>query len=60
MLEGMYKCNQWQNEAIAGGYTTGCATIFVPTREDEDGTCNLRIDRKVLMDAIYKFGLTKL
>lgn len=60
MLEGMYSCNLWKDEEIQGGDTTGCVTILIPTGENEDGTCNIRIDRKILMDAIHKFGLTKL
>jgi hypothetical protein len=45
---------------MQGGITSGCVTIFVPTSEDEDGSCNIRMDRNLLMQAIHKFKLTNL
>ncbi|KAL5365870.1 hypothetical protein BJX96DRAFT_180225 [Aspergillus floccosus] len=60
MLEGIYSSRLWSEEVIQGGDTSGCLTIFIPTREEEDGSCNIRVDRKVLMQAIHRFGMTKL
>ena len=45
---------------MQGGRTSGCVMIIVPTSEEEDGSCNLRVDRDVLMEAIHKFGLSDL
>jgi hypothetical protein len=59
MLEGIYTSKQWIGERELGSNTSGCVTIFVPTGE-EDGTCNIRVDRNVLMKAIRKFGLSNL
>jgi hypothetical protein len=34
--------------------------VIVPTDEGEDGSCNLRVNRNVLIDAIDNFGLSDL
>ncbi|KAF4228718.1 hypothetical protein CNMCM6805_001901 [Aspergillus fumigatiaffinis] len=60
MSQGIYSSKQWTNEEIQGGSTSGCVTIFIPTSEDEDGSCNIRVNRTLLMQAIHKFKMTKL
>ncbi|KAE8162677.1 hypothetical protein BDV40DRAFT_264835 [Aspergillus tamarii] len=60
MQEGIYSSRLWSEEEMQGGDTSGCLTIFIPTREEEDGSCNIRVDRNVLMRAIHRFGMTKL
>ena len=60
MLQGIYTSKQWTRERMQGGKTSGCVTIIVPTADDEDGSCNIRVDRNVLMEAIHKFRLSDL
>jgi hypothetical protein len=47
-------------EQAEGGKTTGCLTILIPTSQDQDGSCTIKVERKTLMQAINKFKLTKL
>lgn len=58
--QGIYRSNQWAQEASQGGSRTGCLTIFIPTSQDQDGSCTIRVDRMTLMQAINKFKMTKL
>lgn len=60
MEQAVYSSRQWASEELQGGETSGCVTIFIPTREDEDGSCNIRVDRNLLMGAIHRFKMTKL
>ncbi len=59
VLEGIYTSQQWTTERKQGTRTSGFATLIVPTGE-EDGSCNIVIDRKVVMKAIRKYGLSDL
>ena len=45
---------------MQGGETTGFVTIFIPTDEDKDGSCNIRVDRNALMQTIHNFSMTQL
>ena len=44
---------------MQGVKTSSCVTVFVPSGQ-KDGTCNIIIDRKVVMEAIHKFQLSDL
>lgn len=60
LLPGIHTSKQWTRERLQGGKTSGCVTIIVPTSEEEDGSCNIRINRDLLMEVIHTFGLSNL
>ncbi|KAL2816401.1 hypothetical protein BDW59DRAFT_175782 [Aspergillus cavernicola] len=60
MEEGIYSSQEWAKEETQGGNTTGCLTIIIPTNEHEDGSCNIRVNRTLLMQAIHDFRMTRL
>ncbi|KIW63478.1 hypothetical protein, variant [Phialophora macrospora] len=60
LLLGIYTSNQWTRERTQGSQTSSCMMVVLPTDENEDGFCNLRVKRDVLIDAIYNFGLADL
>ena len=56
---GIYTSQQVKEEVIQGVKTSGCVSVFVPTGQ-KDGSCNLILARKVLIEAIHKFTLSDL
>jgi hypothetical protein len=48
-----------KEEETQGLKTSSCVTVIVPTGH-KDGTCNIVIDRKVVMEVIEKFKLSDL
>ncbi|GJP97035.1 hypothetical protein AnigIFM60653_002359 [Aspergillus niger] len=60
MMEGIVSSQEWAKEESQGGNTTGCLTIIIPTNEHEDGSCNIRVNRKLLMQTIHDFRMTSL
>ncbi|QQK44710.1 hypothetical protein Pdw03_8611 [Penicillium digitatum] len=58
--QGTYNSKQWDQEKAQGGSKTGCLTILIPTNQDQDGSCTIRVERKTLIQSIKKFKLTKL
>lgn len=57
--QGIYTSKQVKKEETQGVKTSSCVTVIVPTGQ-EDGTCNIIIDRKTVMEAIHKFQLSDL
>jgi hypothetical protein len=58
--QGTYNSIQWGQEISQGGSKTGCLTILIPTNQDQDGSCTIRVERKTLIQAIKRFKLEKL
>jgi len=59
MEEGLYKSRLYTGEDTQKAKTSSCLSILIPTA-DQDGGCTLVVDRKVLINAIFKFGLSEL
>lgn len=57
MLRGVYASKQHKDD-MDHGSKTSAAMIFVPTQEDQDGSCTLRVERNVLLEAIHTYRLT--
>lgn len=56
---GICTSQQAKKEEEKGLKTSSCVTVFVPAGE-KDGTCNIVIDREVVMNAIRRFELSDL
>ncbi|KAF2752487.1 hypothetical protein EJ05DRAFT_321124 [Pseudovirgaria hyperparasitica] len=60
IVAGILSSQAVKGEKSHGLAQTGSLTVMVPTSSLEDGSCNILVDRKTLMDAIYKFGFKEL
>ncbi|KAJ5366149.1 hypothetical protein N7541_000090 [Penicillium brevicompactum] len=60
ILQGVVTSQMWATEEAQGGNTTGCMTIFIPSNQSQDGSCNIMVDRTMLIQSIHKFKMTKL
>jgi hypothetical protein len=58
LQRGIYT-SQLRKNAEQGMETSGCVTLIVP-RGEKDGSCNLIVDRDIVMEAIHKFQLSRL
>jgi hypothetical protein len=60
MLQGVITSEMWATEEAQGGNTTGCMTIFIPSNQNQDGSCNIMVNRTMLIQSIHKFKMAKL